>query len=111
TLFDLVDPEDARRDRFGGGERRAEVLLRRTDEAGEDPADVEPQQRQTPGCRHRLRGERLSTTGNARDEHALRRREPELLGFSEPGSVSAGEPAFEVVEATDRVEVEGFRHK
>ena len=88
-------------DRLGGADRGAHVLLARSDEPGEDPADVEPQQRQPPGRGDGLGGQRLAAAGDAGDQHAARRREPVLRCLGQPGAVPLGQPPLQVLQATD----------
>ena len=54
------------------------VLLARADQAAEDPADVEPQQRQLPEARRRLGAEALAAALHAQQQHPLGRRQAEL---------------------------------
>ena len=50
----------------------------RADQAGEDLADVEPQQRHLPQRAHRLRGQRLAGAGHADQQDALGQRQAEV---------------------------------
>jgi hypothetical protein len=105
ALFELVEPENGRRDGFGGGDGLADVLFGRTDESAEDLADVEAQQRHLPQRPDGLGGQRLATAGDADEQDALRDGQAEVAGLLCERAVPLLEPIFERFQAADVVEL------
>ena len=103
-LLDLVHPEHHRGDALRHPDRLAEVLLRGADEPAEDPAHVEPQERQAPLRRDRLGGEALPAALHAEEEEPLRLRQAEAARRVGEGGAAPVEPGLEGGEPADVAE-------
>ena len=101
--FSIVDPEDHGGDRFSHLDRPAHVLLRRSHQAPEHPADIQPQERHLPEARDRLGAEALSASLNAQQEDPLAEagRNPRLVRECQ----GARKPFLQVGEAADVAEL------
>src|SRR5690606_28225967 len=70
-LFHLVDPQHARRDRLRQVQRAAGALLRFTDQAAKQRADVQPQQGHAPQPADHLGRQALARAGDPQQGDSL----------------------------------------
>src|SRR5439155_14215843 len=105
-LLDLVDEQDAWRDRFGHAYRGAQVLLTAPDVPGEDAAHVQSQQRQLPLHTGAFGREALAAAGHTGDQHTLGKGQLVLAQrpVVEPRARTLPQPVPQDVEATDVAE-------
>ncbi len=120
-FFNLVDPQHAGGDVADVVKRLLHALLCFADILGVHRPHIEAQQGQLPARRDHLRRKRLAATGDADEQHALRRGEPvfgKRVAGGEENLALAVEPTFQGVQtrdlkarlACDRIDV-GHRRK
>ena len=100
-FFQLVDPEDTRRDPLGDFQRAANAAFRFADETPEGRADVEADQWRLPGASDHFRRQRLSGSGNPDQRDPFRRGKSIRGGVGAEGFFTGGQPVLQDVESAD----------
>ena len=106
ALFDLVDPQHARRQLVGRGQRGAQVLFGLAVVFGVQGAEIQAQQRYPEAAGDGLGQQRLAAALHAQQQHSARRRQARRRVAGERGCALA-DPALEPARTGHLIEAGG----